>query len=66
MAMFFPIMIFAISGFEHCVANYKINLKPEICFLRAIPANALVCTSVILGQQARTMPGKLVSHVFIS
>ncbi len=42
------------------VAAYKIHLKPEICFLRAIPANALVCTSVLLGQQARTMPGKLV------
>ncbi len=43
------------------VAVYKINLKPEVAFLRAIPANALVCTSVLLGQQARDMTGKLVS-----
>ncbi len=43
------------------VAVYKINLKPEVAFLRAIPANALVCTSVLLGQSARDMIGKLVS-----
>ena len=42
------------------VAITKINLKPEVAFLRAIPANALVCTSVLLGQQARDMLGKLV------
>ncbi len=43
------------------IAVTKINLKPEVAFLRAIPANALVCTSVLLGQQARDMIGKLVS-----
>jgi formate/nitrite transporter FocA (FNT family) len=45
------------------VAVYKIHLKPEVAFLRAIPANALVCTSVLVGQQARTMTGKLVSFL---
>ena len=44
------------------IAITKINLKPEVAFLRAIPANALVCTSVLLGQQARDMIGKLVRH----
>ena len=42
------------------IAVTKINMKPEVAFLRAIPANALVCTSVLLGQQARDMIGKLV------
>ena len=28
------------------VAINKINLKPEVAFLRAIPANALVCAHV--------------------
>ncbi len=53
-------------SYTKSVTNGKINMKPEVCFLKAIPANALVCTSVILGQQARTMPGKLVSHLFVS
>jgi len=46
------------------IAVYKINLKPEVAFLRAIPANALVCTSVLLGQQARDMLGKLAAMWF--
>ena len=48
-------------SYTKSVAVYKIHLKPEVAFLRAIPANALVCTSVLVGQQARTMTGKLVS-----
>ena len=43
------------------IAVTKVNLKPEVAFLRAIPANALVCTSVLLGQSARDMLGTLVS-----
>jgi len=46
------------------IAVTKINLKPEVAFLRAIPANALVCTSVLLGQQARDMIGKLAAMWF--
>jgi formate/nitrite transporter FocA (FNT family) len=42
------------------VAVTNVTLKPEVAFLRAIPANAVVCTSVLLGQQARDMIGKLV------
>jgi formate/nitrite transporter FocA (FNT family) len=49
------------ESFAKGIAITKINLKPEVAFLRAIPANALVCTSVLLGQQARDMLGKLVS-----
>ncbi len=56
-------------SYSRSVAVYKVHLKPEVCFLRAIPANALVCTSVLLGQQAQNMPGKLVSprhlHILI-
>uniref|UniRef100_A0A7S0HG13 EF-hand domain-containing protein n=1 Tax=Hanusia phi TaxID=3032 RepID=A0A7S0HG13_9CRYP len=46
------------------VAEYKINLKPEVAFLRAIPANALVCTCVLFGMSAKDMTGKLVGMWF--
>jgi formate/nitrite transporter FocA (FNT family) len=42
------------------IAIAKIDLEPEVAFLRAIPANALVCTSILLGMSARDMIGKLV------
>jgi formate/nitrite transporter FocA (FNT family) len=53
------------TSYAKGVAVTKINLKPEVAFLRAIPANALVCTSVLLGQQARDMIGKLVRYPYI-
>jgi hypothetical protein len=40
-------------------ADNKINLPPHVAFLRAIPANALVCTSVLFGLAARDMFGKI-------
>jgi formate/nitrite transporter FocA (FNT family) len=43
------------------IAVSKINMKPDVAFLRAIPANALVCTCILLGLSARDMIGKLVS-----
>ena len=48
------------ASYTKGVAVYKIHLLPEVAFLRAIPANALVCTSVLIGLQARNMTGKLV------
>jgi formate/nitrite transporter FocA (FNT family) len=48
------------TSYAKDIAVTKINLKPEVAFLRAIPANALVCTSLLLGQQSRDMIGKLV------
>ena len=42
------------------IAVAKISLKPEVAFLRAIPANALVCTCLLLGLSARDMLGKMV------
>ena len=44
------------------IAVMKINLRPEVAFLRAIPANALVCTCLLLGLSARDMLGKMVSR----
>jgi formate/nitrite transporter FocA (FNT family) len=44
------------------VTVYKIHLSPEVAFLRAIPANALVCTCVLIGLSARDMTGKIVSN----
>ncbi len=48
------------TSYAKGIAVTKIGLKPGVAFLRAIPANALVCTSVLLGQSARDMIGKLV------
>jgi formate/nitrite transporter FocA (FNT family) len=42
------------------IAIAKIDLKPEVAFLRAIPANALVCSCILLSMSARDMIGKLV------
>ena len=47
------------------IAVAKINMKPEVAFLRAIPANALVCTCLLLGLSARDMLGKMVSPIRI-
>ncbi len=44
------------------IAVTKINMKPEVAFLRAIPANALVCTCLLIGLSARDMIGKMVSR----
>lgn len=41
------------------VANLKTSLPWYIIFLRAIPANALVCLSIFLGLAARDVMGKL-------
>ena len=38
----------------------KVNLAPEVAFLRSIPANALVCACLLLCQSARDMIGKMV------
>jgi formate/nitrite transporter FocA (FNT family) len=45
------------------IAVRKVNMKPHVAFLRAIPANALVCTCILLGLSARDMMGKLVSLI---
>ena len=42
------------------IAVAKVNMKPHVAFLRAIPANALVCTCLLLGLSARDMLGKMV------
>ena len=51
-------------SFVQGIAVAKIDLPPQVAFLRAIPANALVCTCILLGMSARDMIGKLVRPSF--
>lgn len=49
----------AYQAFLADTANLKCSLPWHVIFIRAIPANALVCLSIFLGLAARDVTGKI-------